>query len=229
MRRIIQLDEHERLSPGATDVGSRLGCEQIGLLSVYLNDADEADLLEDRGRFEAFAYVPSFGELGFGTQERPCPMRPGDCVRAVDERALRAVANDHSWLWLFSHPAPTAAPPGLECAHITEIGGPTGWVRSIGAHLNATKVNFDWLGLPPGRSVATNGIAAAEEVFVVVQGTGDVRVDGREVSLTAGTAVRRAAGDDPVEFRAGDEQLELLVFGTATPVAQPALVLVDDP
>jgi len=222
VRRIIQLDGHERFSAGATNVGSRLGCDQIGLLSVYLNDADEADLLGSRGRFEAFAYVPSFGELGFGTQERPCLMRRGVCVRAVDERALRAVANDHSWFWLFSHPAPAATPAALECAHISEIGGPTEWVRSIGAHLNATTAHLDWLGLPPGRSVATNGLAVAEKVFIVVGGTGHVRVDSRDVSLTAGTAVRRAAGDDPVEFRAGDEQLELLAFGTATPVAQPA-------
>jgi hypothetical protein len=220
--RWIQLEDHERFSPGAIDVGARLGCDRIGLLSVYLHDADEEELLGGRERFEAFAYVPSFGELGFGNQERPCLMRTGDCLRVVEDRPLHAVANDHSLLWLFSHPAPAGTPAALECAHITEVDGPTGWVRSIGAHLNAAVARLDWLGLPPGRSVTASGPAAAEEVYVVVRGTGRLRADGDGASLAIGTVVRRAAGDDPVEFRAGDEQLELLAFGTATPVARRA-------
>ncbi len=139
-------------------------------------------------------------------------------MRAVDDRPLKAVANDHSQFWLLSHPASVETASALACAHISEVES-RGWTRSIGVKLNSAVAGLDWLGIPPSRSVTAGWVARAEEVYVVVRGSGILAADGRDTPVDPACVSYRGAGDAPVTIRAGDEPVELLVFGTAIPGA----------
>ena len=65
---------------------------------------------------------------------------------------------------------------------------------------------------PGGRSPFKHKHENAEEVYVVLSGSGTVSLDGEEVDLAPMDAIRVAP---PVErwFSAGDDGLEILVFG----------------
>jgi uncharacterized cupin superfamily protein len=57
--------------------------------------------------------------------------------------------------------------------------------------------------------------AADEEVYVILGGSGEARIDGETIPLAAMTVVR-CAPEAVRAFAAGDDGLELLAFGTHT-------------
>ena len=92
--------------------------------------------------------------------------------------------------------------------------GPGGMVRKLRRAVGARAFGFNYFTIPAGREGREHDHADddMEEVYVVIRGSGVMRVDGEEVELRAGRFVRV----DPASTRvpiAGDEGLEFVTFG----------------
>jgi quercetin dioxygenase-like cupin family protein len=92
--------------------------------------------------------------------------------------------------------------------------GPGGAVRKVRRALGARAFGFNWFELPPGiegreHDHAENG---QEEVMLVLEGSGVLRVDGEELELRRGRFVR--IDSDSVRCPvAGPEGLTFVTFG----------------
>ena len=94
--------------------------------------------------------------------------------------------------------------------------GPGGVVRKVRKALDARAFGFNYFELPPGAQGREHDHAhdGHEEVYVVVRGSGVMRVDGDDVPLKPGVFVRV----DPETTRmpvAGDEGVAFVTFGRA--------------
>ena len=92
--------------------------------------------------------------------------------------------------------------------------GPGGMVRKARRALGATAFGFNFFELPPGAEGREHNHEANghEEVYVVVGGSGVMRLDGEEVELKPLRLLRV----DPATTRqpvAGPDGLEFLTFG----------------
>jgi mannose-6-phosphate isomerase-like protein (cupin superfamily) len=92
--------------------------------------------------------------------------------------------------------------------------GPGGAVRKLRRALGARAFGFNHFRLPPGITGREHDHAeqGQEEVYVVLRGSGVMRVDGDEVELHPGIVLRV----DPATTRvpvAGDDGLEFITFG----------------
>ena len=92
--------------------------------------------------------------------------------------------------------------------------GPGGMVRKVRRAIGARAFGFNYFTIPPGVEGREHDHADAnmEEVYVVVRGSGVMRVDGEDVELRPGRFLRV----DPASTRvpvAGDEGLEFVTFG----------------
>jgi mannose-6-phosphate isomerase-like protein (cupin superfamily) len=92
--------------------------------------------------------------------------------------------------------------------------GPGGMVRKLRRAVGARAFGFNHFTIPPGMEGREHDHAESnmEEVYVVVRGSGLMRVDGDEVELRPGRFLRV----DPASTRvpvAGDEGLEFVTFG----------------
>jgi mannose-6-phosphate isomerase-like protein (cupin superfamily) len=92
--------------------------------------------------------------------------------------------------------------------------GPGGMVRKLRRALGARAFGFNHFTIPPGASGRVHDHAASglEEVYVVLRGSGVMRVDGEEVGLRPGVVLRV----DPESTRvpvAGEEGVEFITFG----------------
>jgi mannose-6-phosphate isomerase-like protein (cupin superfamily) len=92
--------------------------------------------------------------------------------------------------------------------------GPGGAVRKLRRALGARAFGFNHFRLPPGITGREHDHAeqGQEEVYVVLRGSGVMRVDGDEVELRPGIVLRV----DPATTRvpvAGDDGLEFITFG----------------
>jgi mannose-6-phosphate isomerase-like protein (cupin superfamily) len=92
--------------------------------------------------------------------------------------------------------------------------GPGGMVRKLRRAVGARAFGFNYFTIPPGVEGREHDHAdsSMEEVYVVVRGSGVMRVDGEEVELRPGRFLRV----DPASTRmpvAGDEGLEFVTFG----------------
>ena len=92
--------------------------------------------------------------------------------------------------------------------------GPGGAVRKVRRALGARAFGFNYITLPAGTAGHQHDHAdeGQEEVYVVVRGSGVMRVDGDEVVLRPGVFVRV----DPETTRlpvAGPDGLEFVTFG----------------
>jgi mannose-6-phosphate isomerase-like protein (cupin superfamily) len=92
--------------------------------------------------------------------------------------------------------------------------GPGGMVRTVRKALGARAFGFNYFTIPPRVQGREHDHAETnmEEVYVVVRGSGVMRVDGEEVALHPGRFLRV----DPASTRvpvAGEDGLEFVTFG----------------
>jgi mannose-6-phosphate isomerase-like protein (cupin superfamily) len=78
--------------------------------------------------------------------------------------------------------------------------------------LEAQETGLAYHVIKPGQHGSAHRHEAAEEIYVVIRGTGRINLDGEIVELRALDAVR-VAPQVARAFEAGPEGLELLVFG----------------
>jgi quercetin dioxygenase-like cupin family protein len=78
--------------------------------------------------------------------------------------------------------------------------------------LEAQQTGLAYHVIKPGQRGSAHRHEAAEEIYVVVGGTGRVNLDGEILDLQPLDAIR-VAPQVARAFEAGDEGLELLVFG----------------
>ena len=105
---------------------------------------------------------------------------------------------------------------GYTAVDVAELEGegPGGAVRKVRRALGARAFGFNYITLPAGVEGREHDHAeeGQEEVYVVVQGSGVMRVDGDEVELRPGVFVRV----DPETTRlpvAGPDGLAFVTFG----------------
>ncbi len=103
---------------------------------------------------------------------------------------------------------------GYSVVNVDELPGegPGGAVRFLRRALGATAFGINHFTLPPGSTGREHDEATTgqEEVVLVLSGSGTLLVDGEEVTLRAGTAVRL----DPESTRVPSAGPEGLVFVT---------------
>jgi quercetin dioxygenase-like cupin family protein len=106
---------------------------------------------------------------------------------------------------------------GYSVVNISELepGGRTGAVRFVRRALGVEAFGVNWFELPPGAEGHEHDESGSgqEEVNVVVHGGGIWRVDGEEVPVRVGTALRF----DPETVRcpvAGPEGMTFLAIGS---------------
>jgi mannose-6-phosphate isomerase-like protein (cupin superfamily) len=92
--------------------------------------------------------------------------------------------------------------------------GPGRMVRKLRRAVGARAFGFNYFTIPPGVEGREHDHADQnmEEVYVVVRGSGVMRVDGEEVELRPGRFLRV----DPASTRmpvSGDDGLEFVTFG----------------
>jgi quercetin dioxygenase-like cupin family protein len=92
--------------------------------------------------------------------------------------------------------------------------GPGGAIRKLRRALGAQAFGFNHITLPPGAEGREHDHAddGQEEVYVVVRGSGRMRVDGDEVELRQGVFVRVDGETTRVPI-AGPDGLEFVTFG----------------
>jgi quercetin dioxygenase-like cupin family protein len=105
---------------------------------------------------------------------------------------------------------------GYTAVDVAELEGegPGGAVRKVRRALGARAFGFNYITLPAGVEGREHDHSGdgQEEVYVVVRGSGQMRVDGQEVDLHQGVFVRV----DPETTRlpvAGPDGLEFVTFG----------------
>jgi uncharacterized cupin superfamily protein len=97
--------------------------------------------------------------------------------------------------------------------------------RFPAAALGAEQTGMNLLELEPGRREAfAHKHKTAEEIYVVLSGSGRVKLDDELVDLQPLDAVRVSAGVTRA-FEAGDHGIEVLIFG---PHVESDIELVDD-
>jgi mannose-6-phosphate isomerase-like protein (cupin superfamily) len=105
---------------------------------------------------------------------------------------------------------------GYTAVDVAELEGegPGGAVRKVRRALGARAFGFNYITLPPGREGREHDHAddGQEEVYVVVRGSGSMRVDGDEVELRPGVFVRVDAETTRLPV-AGPDGLEFVTFG----------------
>jgi mannose-6-phosphate isomerase-like protein (cupin superfamily) len=99
--------------------------------------------------------------------------------------------------------------------HELEGEGPGGAVRFVRRRLNATAFGINWFELLPGQVGREHDETdtGQEEVYVVVQGSGTMTVDGDTVALRPGIFVRVDPSSVRVP-RAGDAGLTFVAVGS---------------
>ena len=100
--------------------------------------------------------------------------------------------------------------------------GPGGAVRKLRRALGAQAFGFNYITLPPGVEGREHDHAddGQEEVYVVVKGSGVMRVGGDEVELRQGVFVR-VDGDTTRLPIAGPDGLEFVTFGSPVGAYEP--------
>jgi quinol monooxygenase YgiN/mannose-6-phosphate isomerase-like protein (cupin superfamily) len=92
-----------------------------------------------------------------------------------------------------------------------------GEARYVREQLGARQIGLTHYRLRPGRSQGwAHRHAVAEEIYVVLNGSGSIGVDEERLELRPLDAVRVAPGSAR-ELAAGDEGLEILAFGSHVP------------
>jgi mannose-6-phosphate isomerase-like protein (cupin superfamily) len=100
-------------------------------------------------------------------------------------------------------------------ANDLEGEGPMGAVRFVRRRLNVTAFGINWYELGPGQTGREHDESASgqEEVYVIVRGSGTMKIDGEVVPLRTGTFVRVDPGSTRVPT-AGDAGLTFVAVGS---------------
>ena len=115
-------------------------------------------------------------------------------------------------------PEPTPRPPnvvGLAGAKSAQDGS----VRLLGKSCGSVRTGLNHVTLAPGtRGAPPHCHSAEEEIFVVLEGTGTLRLDDEEHPVRAGHAISRRPGSAVCHsFVAGDGGMTYLAYGTREP------------
>jgi uncharacterized cupin superfamily protein len=150
--------------------------------------------------------------------------RPG--VLRIGGVATVMASKKHQWHFEVEAGPVERAEPGPRPANVvraTEVPGVDedrpGWEhvrRKVGAHLGAQTTGMSLLEIPPGtRSYPFHCHSAEEELFVVLDGGGQLRLGEDEHAVRPGHVVSRPAGTGVAhQFIAGDDGLTLLTYST---------------
>jgi uncharacterized cupin superfamily protein len=114
-------------------------------------------------------------------------------------------------------PEPTARPSNVVALADVEIGPwPNAEVHVVGAAAGSQRSGLNHVALPPGATgTPPHCHALEEELFVVLAGSGSVRLGDDEHPVRAGAVVSRPpATGISHSWRAGDDGLTYLVYGT---------------
>ncbi|MBV8081229.1 MAG: cupin domain-containing protein [Actinobacteria bacterium] len=113
---------------------------------------------------------------------------------------------------------------GFSVARVDEIEpkGPGGAVRFVRRELGVQAFGVNWFEIPAGATGREHDETSSgqEEVYVVVRGDGTWRIDGEDVSVSAGTVLRV----DPESTRcpvAGPAGLTFLAIGAPCGAYEP--------
>jgi mannose-6-phosphate isomerase-like protein (cupin superfamily) len=105
---------------------------------------------------------------------------------------------------------------GYDVVDVSELPGegPGGMVRKVRRAVRGRAFGFNYFTIPPGVEGREHDHAHEnmEEVYVVVRGSGVMRVDGEDVELRPGRFLRVNPGSTRMPI-AGDEGLEFVAFG----------------
>lgn len=95
-----------------------------------------------------------------------------------------------------------------------ESGGPGGMVRYVRRALGTRAFGINHFTIPPGTEGREHDHADSnqEEVYVVLRGSGAMRIDGEDVELRAGRLVRVDPGSTRMPL-AGPDGLEFITVG----------------
>ena len=179
--------------------------------------------------------------LAFGMRADPgATLLPRAGVVRISGAALVVANEPHPWerevaAGELEFPAPSARPPSivnladveLEPEHKTTVSAD--W-RDLGRAAGSVRTGLQHVTVAPGKlSVAPHCHAAEEEIFVVLDGEGTLELlpapnrerrgeQPQQHSVRAGSVVARTAGTKWAHtFRAGDDGLTLLAYGTREP------------
>ncbi|HEY3764829.1 MAG TPA: cupin domain-containing protein [Gaiellales bacterium] len=96
----------------------------------------------------------------------------------------------------------------------TEVEPAFGVFRKMRVALGATGIGVNQVELPPGAEGQEHDEAGSgqEEVYVVLEGSGTMRIDGEDVALQAGTWLRVDAGATRLPI-AGADGLTFIAIG----------------
>jgi len=122
-------------------------------------------------------------------------------------------------------PAPQdGRPPTVVALEDVEGGevvrGPTSAVRrDLGRAAGSERTGLRHIAIAPGRRGYPHHChSAEEEVFVILEGAGTLRLGDEEIPVRAGHVIARPPGTGVAHsFRAGDEPLVMLAYGTRDP------------
>jgi len=91
--------------------------------------------------------------------------------------------------------------------------------RNLGDVLGSVETGLSHMTIPPGgEGYPPHCHAAEEELFVVLEGSGTVLLGEESSNVRRGSVVSRPAGTQVAHsFRAGDEGLAYLAYGTREP------------
>jgi uncharacterized cupin superfamily protein len=104
-------------------------------------------------------------------------------------------------------------------AHRVEHGRVARDRRNLGRAAQSVRTGLQHVTVDPGRySVAQHCHSAEEEIFVVLEGTGVLVLDEEETPIRPGHVIARPAATQVAHtFRAGDDGLTYLAYGTREP------------
>jgi len=213
------------------DLGAAAGAFRAGVARIALAPGGRAVPAHAAAGQEELLYVVD-GAGSVVQEGRPYAIVAGDCVlHRVATGAQALVAGDGGLTVLaFGLRAATAAPPAAQRAPaiVALADVPAGEdrhgrvlqeTRIAGRALGAETTGMRHVRIAPGALGTPHHChGAEEELFVVLGGTGAVRLGDERLPVARGTVVARPPGTGVAHsFVAGDEGLELLGWGTREP------------
>jgi uncharacterized cupin superfamily protein len=168
----------------------------------------------------------AFGQRSLATTTR----LPRAGVNWLGETWVEAGAGGHPWKREAAAGEPEVGEISARPATIVNVGSVDGLLRGRGERIRSTRrdlgraagsrrTGLQHVTVEPGwQATARHCHSAEEELFVVLDGDGTVRLGDEEPAVRAGTVVARPAATGVAHsFHAGDGGLVYLAYGTREP------------